>query len=275
MRIHNFLILCALFAFGACEDDQDPAPRGSVMLHFEELVDGVPVVEYNDGSDTRYTNAAGNVYGVSNVEYLLSDFTMLGPGGVSKDSRTIGIAHYRNAFDAGTRTLLLDNLPAGQYDGISFWWGVPPEKNFGSPGSGPKGLSAAFDDMLWPMGIAGGYHCMRFEGVYDKAASDDGSFQLHMGRLVTLDGATIISTDGHFLVTLADMDLQIEPGQTLHLSVQMELNAWLDDPLIDFTASTPNGMALDGPTMPNHQAQSLMRANGDDVFSAEETTDLP
>ena len=263
--------LCLVVAlFWGCESDQDPTPTGKLVIHLEELASGARIFPYNDGNNFRYTNAAGNRYGVETLEYLISDFTLLGDDGHAKHDDVHELAHYRNAFVAETDSFELSNVVAGDYQGIHFWWGVAPEKNFGSADPhdhGPKGLPSEFDSMLWPEGEAGGYHCMRFEGPYDKTAPDDGSFQLHMGRLVTDGGTTV--TDCHFMVMLEDFHFNVAAGGTTHLTIRVDMNEWMDNPLFDFTAMA-GGMPLDGPTMPNHAAQALMRDNGSDVFTLAE-----
>lgn len=251
----------------ACSDDDDDGgdsgPTGTIVITFTEDVDGATLVKYDAvPANIQYDNEAGNSYGVDLLEYLVTDF---GVSGTSKMAHDIEVAHYRNAFDATTAELVLEDVPTGSYDTLSFWWGVPDDKNTGSvtDASVPRGLPGEFDFLLWPMGTAGGYHCMRFEGPYNKSAVGDGNFTLHMGRFANMAG----TTTGHQEIALSGLDFQVVEDEELSITITMDVNAWMNDPEIDFTASA-GGMPLDGPTMPNHAAQALMRDNATDVFSA-------
>jgi len=263
-------MLLLLFALPACDDDDDstgpdPVATGTIRISFEERIDGAIVQHWNnDTNNIIYDNDAGNTYGVDVLEYLVGNFGVLGTAKLAQD---FDVAHYRNAFDASTEDLTLEDVEVGSYDALTFWWGVPDPLNTGSVSDAgvPRGLPGEFDFLLWPMGTAGGYHCMRFEGPYNKAGVGDGNFTLHMGRLRTPDDRT---TNGHQRIVLP-FNFDVVEDQTFHIILVMNVNDWMHDPEIDLTA-TAGGMPLDGPTMMNHAAQELMRDNAQGVFGLDD-----
>lgn len=261
------LTVASALLLASCDDDDgiSTGPTGTVTVLFQEMVQGADLIHWNnDVANIIYTNAAGNVYGVDVFEYLVSNFSVTG---TNKHAEHFEGAHYRNAFDPATNQLTLTGVPVGSYHTLGFWWGLPDVQNMGSSSdaSVPRGLTADFDFLLWPMGTAGGYHCYRFEGPYDKAAVGDGNFTLHMGRLHTMDGR---QTNGHQPIAVP-VNFEVLRGEETVVVLNVDVNALMSSPEIDFTASTADG-PLDLPTMMNHGAQALMRDNMvTGVFSAE------
>lgn len=62
------VLLCALVACG----DDDDGDAGTLTIVFDHTVDGAALSFGN----TQYTNAAGNTYTVSNLEYIVSDLAL-------------------------------------------------------------------------------------------------------------------------------------------------------------------------------------------------------
>ena len=72
-----FLILLGL----GCEDKPEPiaADFGKIAIEFDFKVDGAPL----ETDQAKYTNAAGNQYLVSEIQYFISDVTLYKNGGSS------------------------------------------------------------------------------------------------------------------------------------------------------------------------------------------------
>lgn len=266
LRFWTLLVFTAAIAsFAGCDDDStqpDPAAAtGTLEIRLVETAGGEALVEYSPStpSTIAYSNEAGNVFGVSLFEYLLTKFELSGSA-VPKATGSLG-DHYRNAFSDATRTIVLDDVPVGSYDTLNFYWGVDPDRNFTNDPVDGDGLGAEALGLKWPDPLGGGYHCMRLEGPYNVSAVGDGSFQLHMGRLIK-DAAT---TNCHTAISLDGLVLNIVEGETISINLLVDVSNFMNDPILDFTQSA-GGLPLDGPTMPNHAAQALMRDNVGDVF---------
>ncbi|MEZ4648521.1 MAG: hypothetical protein R3E97_06985 [Candidatus Eisenbacteria bacterium] len=61
-------------------------------------------------------NAFGNVYGVYNLEYFLSDFFVMNDDG----RQEVDGAHYVLASDETTHTIVVEDVPAGHYHTLGF-----------------------------------------------------------------------------------------------------------------------------------------------------------
>lgn len=224
----------------------DARATGAVTIAFEHLVAGAPVTL---GTDTPYTNAAGNAFGVTRLHYFVSDVTLH-----MDDGTTIAAAgaHYVDHESPGTRSLALpEAAPVGPIASISFVMGLPPALNVtGAFTSPPESL------MEWPVMMGGGYHHMKFEGRYvdDEAALFN--FMVHSGGLNGVDYSFEVVLDASGHTVAAD-------GTTL--TVQMNLDDWLTTPndwdLNDYFNATHRGIMGDA------AAQASLRENGAGVFT--------
>jgi len=241
-RPTRILPLLAAFALSACGDDPTELEGfGTVVIQFDHVVDGAALA-MNTGT---YTNAMGNSYSVSKLEYVMSDFTLSRSDG---DFEMTG-QHYRDATDATTATLTLSDVPAGQYTTLTFVFGVPASVN--TTGSLPD-LDAA--GMAWPAMMGGGYHYMRNEGAYTPTGGGTANFTTHTGPTM--------GADYTFTVTLTlPSALTLDDGESYTVNVEMDVNEW-------YTA--PNDWDFNdyGLIMGNADAQTLLRANGASVWSA-------
>lgn len=234
------LLLGVLVALATGCDISDPEPEpGRVVLVLEHTADGTLLAL----NEINYVNAAGNRYGVSLLEYIVTDVAL-----VAADGTRVPIAaqHYHNAATGETKELVVTNVPGGTYSSLSFTFGISKARN--TTGALPNELN--YLNMAWPEMMGGGYHYMRLEGRYE---SGDGqkTFAVHTGPTGGTDFSVHVS-----LPIDATLD-----GGTLRLPVVMDVDAWLGG---------PNAYDFDdypGMIMGDAAAQRLLQANGHDVFS--------
>jgi hypothetical protein len=241
----SFLLLAAagLIAAGGCGDDSTgPAGPGTLVIQFDNTVDGQPLQLNNQ----IYTNAAGNTYGVTRLEYVTSHFH-LHPVDHDDPEFESDDPHYRTEADASTRTLTFTGVPAGSYHELSLVMGIPGADNVS--GAYPE-LDLA--SMGWPDSPPmqlGGYHYMRLEGTWDAGTM---GFATHTGPTMGMDFSFEVSMD---------TDIVVSSGGTTTVTLQMDINEWYANPnLYDF-------MDHDGPIMGSAPTQALLQQNGADVFT--------
>lgn len=242
-------VLLALLPLAGCGLLDSDASNATIELQLLPRAGGAAI--QLDG--TTYTNAAGNEFTVEKFEWLLTDLALVRDDGL--------VVQYDGPFygtvgDEETLELVLEELPEGNYTHLRFHWGVPEHKN--ATGAFP----GEFDGMLWPEPMGGGYHCMRLEGDWVPSGGGSASYAVHTGRLQMAGTERV--TNGAFQVELA-MPVVLDLKGTERLEMAIDILGWFDDPLYDFNA-TVGSHPLSGPTMPNHEAQALLKDNRGDVF---------
>ncbi|WP_438014628.1 MbnP family copper-binding protein [Sorangium sp. So ce315] len=81
-----------------------------------------------------------------------------------------------------TNSVVRGAVPAGEYDGLSFKVGVPPELNHGDASTAPSPLNLSG---LW-WGWTAGYKFLRIDSI---TAADQGAFIVHVGSTSCAKGA--------------------------------------------------------------------------------------
>lgn len=237
-----FVFFAVLPFLAGCGDD--PAGLegfGTVIIQFDNVVDGTPVA-MNTGT---YTNAAGNEYSISKLEYTVSGFALTGASASFDED----VVHYRDEGDAGTATLTITDVPAGEYDGLDFIWGIAAATN--TAGSHPD-LDAA--GMAWPAMMGGGYHYMRHEGAFTPTGGGTANFTTHLGPSMGNDYSFAVMLD-------LPSAIRLDGGETAVIVVEMDVNQWY---------TSPNSYDFNdyGAIMGNTAAQTLLQANGASVWAA-------
>ncbi len=176
-----------------------------VSFSFNHYVDG-QTLEFDT---IKYTNEAGNQYGVSTLKYFVSDFVLTDADGKSVNFEGAFFVDAKeienNSFVSST------TIPAGTYNKLSFVFGLNDEMN----------INAAFPNppeniMEWPVPLGGGYHYMKLEGKFDSANIIK-NFQAHTGRLME---------NPHFInISISDLNLLID-GSDKTINLNMDVNKW-------------------------------------------------
>ena len=234
-----FLLLASLFAchllFIACTDSTPD--RGDLLINFDHVVDGQDLAY----DEIRYTNAAGNNYAITRLEYIISDVSLETTSGKRVD---LADTHYRNALVNSTRSLATQ-IPGGTYHMLHFTFGIDGDKN--QTGALPS--NDFFNNMAWPSPMGGGYHYMRMEGLF-RTTDGESSFLTHTGP----SGGSNFSFD----ISLP-VDLSIDKG-TWDIDVVMDINQWYEEPTV-YNFNDHGGI------MGNADAQFTLQENGATSFS--------
>jgi hypothetical protein len=242
MRIALSFLLSGLTILSACKkktDDPAPQNEGAVRFDFVHRVDSQDL-QFNTFS---YTNIAGNPYKVTRLEYYVSKIVFEREDGSVYDAN---MYHYIDAKDAGTLEVAIDHIPAGTYTQVRFILGVDSARNV------PFGLdnNTINTDMEWPVELGGGYHFMRFEGLFTDTAGQNKGYAIHLG-----------ATPHQAEIVLANSGITISAGDQWHYKVEMNLNNWFKAPnLIDLNDDYSSIMA-------DEAAQQKFSQNARQVFS--------
>ncbi len=263
------LFLLSVFIINGCEKEteQDNTAKisGNIILKFSHYVDGKELVR-----DTmKYINAAGNPYLVSQVMYFISDVTLHKSDGTKKVINEWNDIYYIDNDIPSTRTWnVYDSIPEGQYDSISFTFGINKEKNI-------TGLFVNNPEvnMAWPGLLGGGYHYLMINGKWkdDKNKVQNYNFHLGIGQLYKGDSVNTDSVfafvQNYFNVNLSNSGFILNNKTTKEICLIMNIEKWFSIPnIFDFNIYGWN-------IMQNQKALQIIKENGKNVFSVGSITD--
>jgi len=250
----KFLVLLVLTsALFSCKKDVAPVEeKGKLKLQFTFAVDENPF----QVDEMIYTNAAGNLYEVNEIQFFISDIILYKKDGDSviiKDNNSI---HYVDYAIPSTLTWnIADELPQGDYSSIAFTFGLSPEKNVSNTFVNPPE-----SNMAWPLVLGGGYHYMMINGKW-RTDETNSVFHFHTGiGQIYEDDEIVEFVHNHFKVRVPNSAFTIGENPTT-LNLVMNINSWF---------TTPHDYDLDyfgGAIMQNQEAQEVIKANGWDVFT--------
>ncbi len=173
----------------SCKDDQpvDPAgTTGSITIEYDNVVGDRDLKLDTD----NYTNAAGEAFTISTMNYYISNIKLLKADGssyvVPKDSSYYLV---REA-DLASQEIKLNNVPVGDYTGVEFMIGVDSLKCASDPTQRTGVLDIASPDvMYWAWNS--GYIFMKLEGASPASTIASGNYNYHIGLFGGLTTKTI------------------------------------------------------------------------------------
>lgn len=257
-RARTFLVILLLSVFACSKDPEPSVPEsfGKIKIDFLHSNEGSPQL-----FDTMmYVNAAGNPYLVNEIQYFISDLTLYHRDGSTRVIDDWKDIHYVDTDIPASQTWdVYDPLPVGEYDSLSFIFGITAEKNQSFMYVNPPER-----DMFWPEYLGGGYHYMKLNGKWlpvdgDKALPFD--FHLGIGQVYYSYPDSIESfVQNWFRVGLETPGLTVDNGVQSKLQIIMNVEKWFKEP------NVYNHDVWKGYIMQNQEAMQLARENGANVF---------
>jgi hypothetical protein len=228
---------------------------GRINFYFDQLIDGATI----DFDTLIYQNAAGNPYMVSEIQYFVSDVTLYESDGSSILLDEWKDIHYVDTDLPETREYaFIDAIPAGNYDSISFIFGISEEKN-----QSLMFVNPPESNMFWPEYLGGGYHYMKLNGKWENIDSEVIPFNLHLGIGQVRDSISneiVGYVQNYFRVSLPNSGFTISGNDTILFNVIMNVEKWFYDPnTFDFNF-------WGGDIMQNQAAMQAVKENGQNVF---------
>ena len=176
--LFSFILFLPTIFFYSCDNNSDPTPgeeskSGHIIFNFNHYVDGKPL----EKDKMLYVNAAGNPYEIDELMYFISDVKLH-----KSDGSTVLIDDWKDIdyVDIDIPSTLtwdvFDSIPVGEYDSISFTFGISEEKNKSFMYVNPPE-----DKMMWPDILGGGYHYMMINGKWLDENDQLRFFNFHMG----------------------------------------------------------------------------------------------
>ena len=253
-----WLLLLPLLLGVSCDRTTKPEEEsyGKLIIKFRHKIDGAAI-----SFDTlKYINAAGNHYLVNEIQYFVSDVRLW------KDGKDLLLDKYEDIHYVDTdlpetwNYLFADPVPAGDYDSISFVFGITEEKNqsfmFVNP---PESY------MFWPEYLGGGYHYLKLNGKWKDTTGILRPFNFHLGigQMYDDQGEITGFVQNYFTVNLPASFLTVKTEETFEVTLVMNVEKWFEEPhIFDFNY-------WGGDIMENQAAMQVAKENGRNVFSVE------
>ncbi|PJJ59327.1 MbnP family protein [Hymenobacter chitinivorans] len=166
-----FLALAALsVSFSSCKKDADAKPQvGKLDLEMDHVVGASSLVL--NAATPNYSTPSGDHFSVSTLRYYISNIRLRKEDG----SEYVQPESYYlvDAARPDSKVLTLDQVPVGDYTGITFTIGVDAARN--TAGAQQGALSPS--DMFWSWNT--GYIFLKLEGKSPEASA--GAFTYHIG----------------------------------------------------------------------------------------------
>ncbi|HPS28087.1 MAG TPA: hypothetical protein PK269_10810 [Bacteroidales bacterium] len=257
-----FAFLTFLILFSSCKKENPIAEdknTGKIVLKFSHKVDGQDV----EMDTLKYTNAAGNHFMVNEIQYFISDVTLHNADGSTFLIKAWDDIHYVDTDLPSTCTWnVLDSIPEGSYNSISFTFGISQAKNQSFMFVNPPE-----NNMFWPEFLGGGYHYLKLNGKWSDGVSQAMPYEFHLGigQIYSGTGTSIDSIIGfvqnYFTIDLPNSSFSLGKNETRTIELVMNVESWFETPHVwDFNVQ---GTYI----MQNQAAMQLAKENGFDVFS--------
>jgi len=178
------------------------------------------------------TNAAGNRFSITRLDYLLSELSLKRADGTWLDSRDWFA--YLSATSSRT-TSTTPGMPAERFTGIRFKIGVPPAVNAADPNhyAADHELHPQVNGLHW--GWQGGYVFLALEGHWLQADGSTGGYSYHVANdenLMTVELPVEFDTSKDTTVTLRfDLGRVFEGRQPIDIAAQPSTHSRDNDPL--------------------------------------------
>ena len=253
-------VFATLFLMFSCAKEIPTQREAKIILNFTQYCEGLPL-EYDT---MKYTNAAGNQYLISEIQYFISDVKLHRSNGTYHLMVKDKDIQYIDTDLPNTQVWeVSDLILPEEYQKISFTLGISEDKNQSNIFSNPPER-----DMFWPEVLGGGYHYMKLNG---KWLTTDGTinpydFYLGIGQIYSGGGLNTDSISGfvhnNFEVELPNSGFSANEGDTIQFEIRMNVENWFQHP------HTWDHNYWGGMIMQNQDAMQTACENGkEDVFS--------
>ncbi len=249
-KFFGFLLITSIGLFTGCNNDDEVKLKDiNLQFTFDHQVNGSLVTL----DEMIYTNAAGNEYEVTEVQWFISDVELLTSEDESYLVEQDDNVHYIDTNIPTTFSWTINEpIPAKDYNRVKFTFGLKDENN----------TVARFPDipetnMIWPFpmgGDNGGYHYMKLNGFWMDTLDIRQPFNFHLGVGRTMENDVPIFHQNWFEVTLGLSTS--ESSESLTVPIVMNIEKWFENPNVwDFNS-------IGGRIMNNQEAMKIGCENG-------------
>lgn len=253
MKKTIFSFISILFFLTSCVDHEK---TGTIQINFQHVI-GSEDLQLNN---LNYTNSAQNLYQINEVKYFVSKIYF-----ITEDDKMVKVTqddgiHYVDLNYPNTATWLLKDIEEAEYKYVQFVFGLDEEDNSSNKFPNPPECN-----FFWPQHLGGGYHYMQINGKWQPPTGDLKNFNFHTG-IGQLYHSNVMAIDSiyafvhNYISLTVPVDFIVKKGKTTNLIMQMNIDQWFKDPYVY------DHNVFGSSIMQNQNAQSIIKANGRDVF---------
>lgn len=245
----SLVVLAIISTFNSCKK---PEKEGNINISIIHTVDGQPA----EFDQMIYKNEAGNEYQLSEIQWFISELSLIGEDGEEFLLMAADDAWYVDTDLEETMEQNFSSIPEGNYKGLSFVFGFTEETN-----KSHRFVNPPESFMFWPELMGGGYHYMKLNGKWLNPEGLKEPFNFHLGIGQIYEEDEIVDfVHNHFKVTLNVADLQVVGDGILDLHLSMQIENWFKEPHVY------DHNEWGGAIMQNQEAMRLATENGHNVF---------
>ena len=255
-----YLLFISLVLWSCEGEEPTLQPRG-IRFHFDHRINGEKLV-FNS---MQYTNAAGNSYEVKEIMYFVSDVILYHSSGNLISRGSLNDIHYTDTNLPETwEWLITGDYPAGDYDSLSFTFGIKSSKNQSFMFVNPPEVN-----MAWPEVLGGGYHYLMLNGWWRDTVNLRRPFDFHLGigQIYKNNSGQVSDIiefiDNSFTVRVSGVPFRLEESKVTDLTLVMNVERWFNSPVIY------DHNIWGGAIMQKQEAMHAGCLNGRDVFTLE------
>jgi len=241
------LMVFVLVSCKKSDDTPEEVNPGSMSFRFDHHVNGQSL-----RLDTLiYTNAAGNHFKVTDLQYFVSDLILHRKDGITLSILTRDGIHYIDERLPETKTWQPEEqIAAGEYDSLRMTFGINEVKNVSNRFPNPPER-----DMAWPDILGGGYHYMKMNMMWKSdTMSQPMPFMFHLGigqiySGVTPDPDSITGYVQNYFTVNLPLSFMVGNGEPKEITITMDIDQWFGaEEVFDFT-QYPMMIMQDQPAM--------------------------
>jgi len=261
-----FLSVLTFLTLTACKNDDDnPSPDGpgTIEIEFDNLaiVNGIQRqlnLKEIGSTDYNYQNSMGQDFNITFLRYFVSNIVLEGPNGERfEDPQLVDVASSSGYYliDEATpasQLVKLEDVPAGEYNKITFMVGVSEEGV--KEGAAGGALDPATNGMFWNWNA--GYVAVKLEGQSSVSAGgaigntiepeNEKGLVFHVGGWKDIEGTAFINNN-QTLTYAFDVNAKIGADEAPHIHMIMDvLQLFTGKNQIDFTGNNNVHKPTDG-----------------------------
>jgi len=265
-----FSTLLGVIFFSACKKDEEAKDPGTFAITFDNIavINGVQTqlsMATAGSTDYPYSNEMGQDFNVTLLRYYISDIELAGPNGAyfrdHAEATAAGAKGYYLVDESKptSQAILLENVPAGTYNKITFTVGVDSSGVVDGAAGGV--LDPATCNMFWNWNS--GYIGVKFEGQSPSSNGGVGGSETitsdnphgmayHIGGWKNIPGGVFVYNNKRLSYTFdtnAKVESKLEPELHMVFDVQKLFGG---HKAIDFTGNHAVHKPSDGVDVANN-----------------------